>query len=432
MFKKKLNLILLVIIIATLLISAFVISNESKKSREELNSRVILSISILKNLGFNGFIHNFKNYILRNEDRFFEKAVVNFNKINDIIRVYKAKDLSPEEISMLDKVHKASNIYYQNLKIVKDLRVNKNLNDIIQIDNLVKIPDDINEDTVVSLNKILLILKNEMLESEKTARLSGLLFYLVVFSFVILLGILYFYEILKLEHSNESLRVANEELLQFSYRSSHDLKAPLTTIKGLAGFIEEDLTSGNYKEVKENALKIMTQSAKLENLVTEILNLAKMDIQSLKAEIVDLNELAKDIKESHQHLLNINHVDLQVHIVTTRPHATFKTYLYQILSNIIINGIKYFDPQKNERFVKLNIRDDSKNLLITIEDNGIGIPAENKEAVYEIFKKFHSDNALGSGLGMYIVKKSIKTLGANIDYESSSKGTKFEITIPTR
>ena len=118
-------------------------------------------------------------------------------------------------------------------------------------------------------------------------------------------------------------------------------------------------------------------------------------------------------------------------ISLSRTHEFNRMRFFQILSNLVVNGIKYHDSQKKDRFVAIQLRDDQQFLFLEVEDNGVGIPSHNKEEIYEIFKKFHSDQSLGSGIGMYIVKKSIFALGGEINYTSSPQGTAFKVKIPT-
>lgn len=229
------------------------------------------------------------------------------------------------------------------------------------------------------------------------------------------------------ENMNVRLKSANEELSQFAYRTSHDLKAPLITVQGLARAISEDIRDQNYNDVERNAILIEKNVRKLEVLVVDILNLAKADLLTTKNEKIDLAEIIADIRAT----LSMVYVDANVNIEVECNHSIdfleSKTRVTQVLENLISNGIKYCDIEKPHRFVKVTTAEDDTHLIITVEDNGLGIPSKFKDRVYNMFERFHQNVSMGSGLGMYIVKKHIDKMDASIDFVSSDAGTKFEV-----
>lgn len=225
----------------------------------------------------------------------------------------------------------------------------------------------------------------------------------------------------------------NQELQQFSYRVSHDLKAPLSTISGLTSFILEDLKSMNgfyNEEVFKNADKIVSITERLKSYVSNVLDLSKADDESVEFEIFSFKDTLQEIKEK---LMTITH-EGKVEIIEEYGHKveffTQRIRLAQLIENLISNGIKYANLDRESSYIKIRTFNDKSYMYINIEDNGLGIPNEFHEKVFEMFQRFHKKSHEGSGLGLYLVKKHIDKLGGEISFESNTNGTVFFIKIP--
>lgn len=247
-------------------------------------------------------------------------------------------------------------------------------------------------------------------------------------------------DFLNLENSKElqaivdtqtaSLQQANDELAQFAYRASHDLKSPLSGAKSLAQFVIQDIQTGDTEEASNNAKIIYQQMEKLEALVVDILSLAKADISSEDATPIDFTQLMIDMKERLAWLMNDNPCTLETNINLSKSITSDKARFAQIIENVISNGLKYYDKDKPSPYVKCDIFDTSDTLTIIVSDNGIGIPEKHQAEVFDMFKRFHVEKSTGSGLGMALVKKHIEYLKGDISFTSSKDGTVFTITIP--
>lgn len=247
-------------------------------------------------------------------------------------------------------------------------------------------------------------------------------------------------DFLNLENSKElqaivdtqtaSLQQANDELAQFAYRASHDLKSPLSGAKSLAQFVIQDIQTGDTEEASNNAKIIYQQMEKLEALVVDILSLAKADISSEDTTPIDFTQLMIDMKERLAWLMNDNPCTLETNINLSKPITSDKARFAQIIENVISNGLKYYDKDKPSPYVKCDIFDTSDTLTIIVSDNGIGIPEKHQAEVFDMFKRFHVEKSTGSGLGMALVKKHVEYLNGDISFTSSKDGTVFTITIP--
>lgn len=228
----------------------------------------------------------------------------------------------------------------------------------------------------------------------------------------------------------KSLTRANEELAQFAYRASHDLKSPLSSTKGLARFIVEDIDDGHLDDARQDAQKIVQQMIKLEELVTGILSLTEVDSTDQQSVEIDFTTILSDIKDRSDSLLKINQCAFEININMTTPIHFQSARIIQVLENLITNAIKYGDPQKQFAFVRTTIYQQDEHCIIEVEDNGLGIPVNRKGEIFQMFKRFHPQVSFGSGLGMAIIKKHVDYLGGQIEMDTSEKGSIFKLTLP--
>lgn len=234
------------------------------------------------------------------------------------------------------------------------------------------------------------------------------------------------------ENINRKLSIANHELNQFAYRTSHDLKAPMITINGLCDFIIEDIHDGEYEDALNNLNKIKKNSKNLEDLTSNILSLSKIENIDDEGEIININTIIDSISEKIELMFQKNDVSISFLCNHKEPLVTQKIRLTQILENLISNAIKYSDPKKEQRFIKIETTNDERFFTLSIQDNGLGIPLEYQNSIYEMFSRFHTSASSGSGLGLYIVKKHADILNAKIEIQSSPKGSCFTLKFPIK
>lgn len=226
------------------------------------------------------------------------------------------------------------------------------------------------------------------------------------------------------------LMIANDELAQFAYRASHDLKAPLSTIKMYSQLLLSDIENDNKEEMLNGINTIIKRTDQLEKLVVDILNLARADLESTVNDNVNLNKIVDGIVESHKDEILQQNIEIQKKINFDTSISIAKIRITQILDNLISNSIKYLDPNKKIKFIRITLDLNNDQLAMTVTDNGIGIPTEYHNQVFQMFKRFHHEAAPGSGLGLSIIKKHVLSLNGQISFESSTEGTSFFIQIP--
>ena len=235
------------------------------------------------------------------------------------------------------------------------------------------------------------------------------------------------------QNSQETLNAlqgANDELAQFAYRASHDLKSPVSRSRALLEYVIKDVQGGDVDHAMGNAQKIVTQLRSLEGLVVDILSLARADLISEEREEIDFDEMVDQILSRLEFDITQSGCRVERDIRVAGSIQGEAGRYEQILYNLIGNGVRFCDQSKPTPFVKLSLYDQDDTLFLRVEDNGLGIPANKHDDVFTMFEKFHPDIKDGSGLGLSIVKKHVDALGGTIRFQSTQAGTCFSLEIP--
>lgn len=216
------------------------------------------------------------------------------------------------------------------------------------------------------------------------------------------------------------------ELSQFAYRTSHDLRGPLESIVGLCRAMEEDVADGDVSELSDNVQRVHGQAKRLSSLVRDILDLSRADLEHAKeteVHLVERIEAALDVVHS-------SYPDHGVDIAWSAPGVPFmvpQARVDQLLVNLLSNAVKYADPDKDEAKVELTVDYDGDSLLLTVQDNGVGIPEDKLPLVFDAFRRFHPQLGAGSGLGLTIVKRHTDALDGRVQIQSDETGTRVEV-----
>lgn len=232
----------------------------------------------------------------------------------------------------------------------------------------------------------------------------------------------------QLMRSEKRLKETNKELESFIYRTSHDLKAPLASAKGLVNLA---LDSNDPNVVWDYLLLIGGSIDKLNGILVTL-----YEVSVIRKGVVMLKEFSvtDTIDRSIQNLSNeINYNKIKFTVVNhmTEPFVSDELLTQTILRNILQNTVKYSQLGIADPFVKIEVANDEYFQFITIEDNGIGIKEEFKEKIFEPFFRAN-DTTKGSGLGLYIVTNALDKLGGRIELIRSEpyKGTSFKLYFP--
>ena len=232
---------------------------------------------------------------------------------------------------------------------------------------------------------------------------------------------------LKLIQKNRDLEKVNSELDSFVYRVSHDLRAPLTSILGIINLlkIETNLEKQQYYIDLQ-----ATSVHKLDNFIQDIINLSRNSRQEMQVEEIDFETLIRYIFEGQHFSEHADVINKKIKIEQENPFFTDKKRLGIVLNNLISNGIKYCNPRQDDPLIEVLVKISEDKAIISVRDNGIGIPDSHLNKIFTMFYRAHQDNS-GSGLGLYIVKETVDKLYGNIAVQSKTRqGSTFTVTIP--
>lgn len=234
-----------------------------------------------------------------------------------------------------------------------------------------------------------------------------------------------------LSNLTNDLKIANEELEEFAYRTSHDLRSPLTSSITVIDMAKEALTEDNKQEVEECLDHAKGSLSTLEQLVKDILALTQTKNQEEDEQDVDVSALIDDALSKFSHMEGFDRLTIHKDISYDAPITTKKSRVSLIVENLISNAIKYQDASEAEPYLKISTHKEKNSFIFTVEDNGVGIPREHQDQLFQMFKRFHNQS-YGSGLGLYMMKKSATVMGADLVFEDADKGTIFKLIIPMK
>ena len=218
----------------------------------------------------------------------------------------------------------------------------------------------------------------------------------------------------------------NKDLKQFSYITSHNLRAPLSNLTGLLNLIEEIPIEDS--ELKE----IINGFSKSTHLLNETINdLVKViiikDNPSVQKEKLFIKDVFENVFNQLSFLISSNKPILKIDLEVETIFDINKSYLESIFLNLLTNAINYREPSRQLR-ITIATKVEDNNLLMTFKDNGIGIDLEkNNDKIFGLYQRFHNYPE-SKGLGLYLVKSQVESMGGTISVDSIvGKGTTFTI-----
>ncbi len=231
----------------------------------------------------------------------------------------------------------------------------------------------------------------------------------------------------ELESALRELSERNFELDQLMYKTSHDLRSPLSSIIGLINLANIDPDPEAYKQYLS---KIEGRAQKLDEFIRSMLDYARVNRLDIEPEEIDLTTFVRSCIAELEYMENSKKVDTRIFVKPRGATSNLdKLRLKIIFSNIISNAYKYLNPDVRS-FLRIDIIRSSGNLSLSFKDNGIGIKEEYMSKIFNMFYRA-TDRSQGSGLGMYIVKQAVEKMGGTISLASTyGKGTSIKITLP--
>jgi len=228
------------------------------------------------------------------------------------------------------------------------------------------------------------------------------------------------YDISKIEQLLQELQAKNDELQRFTYTVSHDLRAPLITVSGFVGYLEQDIRAGDWEKVAKDRIRITEGIAKMQNLLTELLELSRIGRLMNPSEEIPFEEIVRDALELVEGRLQARQVQVRVEAGLPSVWGD-RTRLTEVVQNLVDNASKFMGEQTNP-MIEIGARTDSGKSIFFVRDNGIGIEPEHFDRVFDLFNKLDAKSE-GTGIGLALVKRIIEVHGGRIWVESDGMGT---------
>lgn len=252
------------------------------------------------------------------------------------------------------------------------------------------------------------------------------------------------------KNSEDELKHLNSELESFTYIASHDLRSPLVNLKGFAQEMElavarirpvlsnviPTLPHAQAVDIKQSldvdipeALNFIGKSVeKMDTLITAVLDFSRIGRHRFKNEVVDVSAIVKKCLETLAYEINQNNVEVlcgKLPDVVADPLA-----VEQVFSNLIENAVKYLEPNRRGKIV-ITATESARDVVFCIEDNGRGIADQDKEKIFEIFRRArNTGDVRGLGMGMAFVKATLRKLGGSVWFTSrEGEGTTFYVRL---
>lgn len=231
------------------------------------------------------------------------------------------------------------------------------------------------------------------------------------------------------ENMTADLAQRNKDLEQFTYIISHNLRAPVANIQGLASLLS-DLEPG----VQESVDTLDALAVSVNNLDKVILDLNQiLQVRSQvndKIELVSMSEMLSEIKAGISQMIEKNRVTVTGNFNAIDELYILKSYLYSILQNLVVNSIKYRRPDVNPH-ITITSKVHGDRIVVSVKDNGKGIDLTKYGAhLFGLYKRFDW-SVEGKGVGLFMVKMQIESLGGTISVNSKLEmGTEFILDFP--
>ena len=226
------------------------------------------------------------------------------------------------------------------------------------------------------------------------------------------------------------LEAANRELETFNYSASHDLRSPLRAINGYASLLRRHQGEALDAESRRYLAQIETASERVGVLIDELLDYSRLGHESIRSVPVPVEPLVAGLRATFDERFAAAGGTLEA----TQPLAVPQgdpVLLERILANLVENALTYRRPAVAPR-VTISAVGHGPTVTIAVADNGIGIPAEYHEKVFEVFTRLHPEEAYpGTGIGLSIVRKAARLMGTDVTVESGEhEGSIFSLELP--
>src|SRR5690554_3669310 len=235
----------------------------------------------------------------------------------------------------------------------------------------------------------------------------------------------------ELMQKNQELYRVNQDLDNFIYAASHDLKAPISNIEGLLTVLLESLSPETLaNEHNQRIIGMMQYSINRFKLtISNLTDVVKLQKEySLPPTTVNLAEVTKEVLLDMKQIIESSNVNTRTEIDCDTSIHYSRNNLRSIIYNLVSNGIKYRSPERPP-YVEIRCSEKEDYIVLEVEDNGLGMDAKNKNNIFKMFHRLH-DHVDGTGIGLFMVKRIIENAGGTIEVKSNlGEGSVFTVLL---
>ena len=422
------------------------VSGDWTKYHEVAHQKAIYLSDIRRAFGYGGFIHNFKNYVLRQDIRYLKLAERDMDQLKKVIAGYGALPVSTWESSALDRIETTIEDYGRMFDLAERLAAMGHTPQ--EMDQEVEVDDVLAIAALDSLETVW-----EQAQKSQTEHISmiveeGLFFVnlaVVLVPILVLCGAVFFWLLRQLTaltaekiHSEQRLQESESELRKlndlkntFLGIAAHDLRNPLGVIGGMSKMIMKfELGEERKGKLIETINRASTQMLAL---VNDLLDISA--IESGKFTLKLKQDNITKLVEERVELMVLSAEDKGIRVATEFgdvPPVTFdRDRIVQVLDNLLSNAIK-FSPANTTVHATVGVADG--NVRIAVRDQGPGIPPDDRDRLFGTFEKLSAqptDGEKSTGLGLAIVKKIVDAHSGSIIVDSEvGAGTTFTVALP--
>lgn len=235
----------------------------------------------------------------------------------------------------------------------------------------------------------------------------------------------------QIEQANFELIKQNNQLEQFAFITAHNLRSPVARILGLANILDTKNIQNTDNQFIIN--KIVVVAHELETVIKDlniILDIKKGINQIIES--VRFSEKLEKVKGLLENQIHESKAEIEVDFSQIDAIQSVSPYVESIMYNLLSNAIKYRNPKKVP-LIKIKTEVQTDYVILSVADNGLGIDLEaNKGKIFTLYRRFH-DHVEGKGLGLYLIKTQMETLGGKVEVTSKpGEGTTFYVFFPKR
>lgn len=232
----------------------------------------------------------------------------------------------------------------------------------------------------------------------------------------------------ELKEKNLKLKKLHSEMNQFVYSLSHELRGPLMSISGVSKLAKMEVSDPNVLEYFD---MIDTATGKLDDFIYKMLDFYRSTKIEHKVTEIRFHDVISQQMIAYREKFDLSHFHIDVQVNQKIPFFSDDAKIRVILNNLFSNAVQFQKSQHGQKRISLTVDVFDNQVVIVLEDNGIGIEERHRSDVFNLFSRATQRN-VGTGLGLYMVKEAVEQMGGKIHLESQiHEGTTVTVTLPS-